>query len=1046
MNEETLFQEALSRTPEERSAFLEQACTGRPELLAAVKELLAAHDKSSNILDRPSTAESQPEDAIPGEANDPATGEFVHEPGAPLVHEATSDFQPPIGPGFVIAGRYTLLEKIGEGGMGEVWVAKQTEPVKRKVAVKLIKAGMDSRAVLQRFEQERQALALMDHPHIAKVLDGGLTLDRRPFFVMELVSGLPLTRFCDEAKLGVRERLDLFVPICHAVQHAHQKGIIHRDLKPTNILVTIIDGRGVPKIIDFGVAKATSGRLTEETLSTQFGAVVGTFEYMSPEQAGFAGDDIDTRADIYSLGVILYELLTGLRPLDAIRLRKAALTEMVRIIKEEEPSKPSTRVSSDESAPSVAALRHTEPKKLAALLRGELDWVVMKCLEKQRDRRYETASGLARDLQRYLANEVVEARPPTAAYRVRKFVTRHRGQVAAVGLVLLALLAGIAGTTFGLIRAGQANSALATANADLTRSRAAVQERYDLAVDAIKTFHTGVSEDVLLKQKEFGSLRAKLLRGARGFYQKLQKVLEGQTDPRSQQALANAYYEVGTLAIEIDSLQEAFEAQRRALKLFEDLVQKDPDNLDLRHQLGRCWLAMSTLQVRTEGQYSEAQTSLKNSRAALEVVVAARPNDFEAHADLAQVLSYIGERLNRERKEALDGYFQAKDAWEALVRASPESSRARVGFAAALDNYAMALRGVRRWDQALPLFSQARELAEALVREEPGNPVYGHELIRTLGNLAGCQIDTGRLDEAMATTDRARAIIAVMSQANPTLHDFPRDLAWIEGVTSEILIRTGKDDEALSALDRAKAAREALLKVNPNEVRHQQQLALILRTQARLHRKASQFDRAKLILERAVEILEQIAKNNPDRHDMLDDLVASYCDFGDLELAAGRPAQASSWYEKASAHQRKRTLADPSNAAAQSRYADAIRRIGTAIQASGHPADAINHYRRSLAQLETVKHPTPIDVYDMACCRSLIAGAAAEGGSGLSPTEAEVEAVQAVALVRRAFAAGYSNLIWVRADDPDLKPIRIRPDFQQLMKELAAPAKPSPGH
>ena len=244
---------------------------------------------------------------------------------------------------------------------------------------------MDTRAVLQRFDAERQALALMDHPNIARVFDGGMTADRRPFFVMELVNGLPLTKFCDEARLGIRQRLELFVAVCQAVQHAHQKGIIHRDLKPSNILVTVVDGKPVPKVIDFGVAKAVGGQLIDDSLSTQIGAVVGTLEYMSPEQAGSRGGDVDTRADIYSLGVILYELLTGLRPIDAKRLRKAALTEMIRIIQEEEPSKPSTRLSTDESTPSLAAVRNIEPRKLMALLRGELDWVVMKCLEKDRE-------------------------------------------------------------------------------------------------------------------------------------------------------------------------------------------------------------------------------------------------------------------------------------------------------------------------------------------------------------------------------------------------------------------------------------------------------------------------------------------------------------------------------------------------------------------------------------------------------------------------------------------------------------------------------------
>jgi WD40 repeat protein/serine/threonine protein kinase len=436
MTEESLFHDALAKPAGERAAFLDAACAKEPQLRAAVEALLAAHESSGELLGRP-----------PAEFRSTAGPE-------PLRPAVTTDYQPHCEPGTVVGGRYTLVERIGEGGMGEVWVAKQTEPVKRKVALKLIKAGMDSKAVLQRFNQERQALALMEHPNIAKVLDGGVTADHRPFFVMELVNGLPLTGFCDQMKLPVHERLELFTPICQAVQHAHQKGIVHRDLKPSNILVTIIDGKPVPKVIDFGVAKATSGKLTDETMSTGFGAVVGTLEYMSPEQTGFSGDDIDTRADIYSLGVILYELLTGLRPIDAKRLKKAAFTEMIRIIQEEEPSKPSTRLSSDESLPSLAAMRQTEPNKLMALLRGELDWVVMKCLEKQRERRYETASALSRDIQRYLADEVVEARPPSASYRLQKFVKRHRGQVIASSLVLLALVAGIVVSAYFALLAG----------------------------------------------------------------------------------------------------------------------------------------------------------------------------------------------------------------------------------------------------------------------------------------------------------------------------------------------------------------------------------------------------------------------------------------------------------------------------------------------------------------------------------------------------------------------------------------------------------------
>ncbi len=381
----------------------------------------------------------------------------------------------------VIAGRYRLLEEIGEGGMGSVWVADQTQPVRRRVAIKLIKPGMDSRQVLARFEAERQALAVMDHPNIAKVLDGGVTDEGRPYFVMEYVKGMPITEFCDQAKVTVAERLNLFVQVCQAVQHAHQKGIIHRDLKPSNILVCLYDGHPIPKVIDFGLAKAIHQPLTEHTWYTAHGAMVGTPMYMSPEQAEFNNLDIDTRTDIYSLGVILYELLTGTTPLDRRRFKEAAWQEMVRLIKEEEPSKPSTKLSGSGTLPSVAAQRSLEPAQLTRLVRGDLDWIVMKTLEKERSRRYETANGLARDLQRYLADEVVEARPPSASYRLRKLVRRNRRVVAAAALVALALVGGIAGTTWGMMRAVAARrdaeeqkaKAIAAASAEQSANRQA---------------------------------------------------------------------------------------------------------------------------------------------------------------------------------------------------------------------------------------------------------------------------------------------------------------------------------------------------------------------------------------------------------------------------------------------------------------------------------------------------------------------------------------------------------------------------------------------
>jgi tetratricopeptide (TPR) repeat protein/tRNA A-37 threonylcarbamoyl transferase component Bud32 len=364
--------------------------------------------------------------------------------------------------------------------MGTVWMAEQTAPVKRRVALKVIKPGMDSRQVIARFEQERQALALMDHPHIAKVHDAGTTATGRPYFVMELVQGVSLTRYCDEHRLTPRQRLELFLPVCQAVQHAHQKGVIHRDLKPSNVLVALYDGRPVPKVIDFGIAKAAGQQLTEHTLVTGFGAVVGTLEYMSPEQAELNQLDIDTRSDIYALGVLLYELLTGTTPLEKRRLKEAALLEVLRRIREEEPPRPSARLSSTDQLPAVAANRSLEPKRLSGLVRGELDWVVMKCLEKDRSRRYDTANGLALDLQRYLTGEPVLAVPPSAGYRLRKFAGKYRAALTTAAALTLLLVAGVAVSTWAALRATEAEArAWQSQQAESRRTEKERQARQD---------------------------------------------------------------------------------------------------------------------------------------------------------------------------------------------------------------------------------------------------------------------------------------------------------------------------------------------------------------------------------------------------------------------------------------------------------------------------------------------------------------------------------------------------------------------------------------
>jgi serine/threonine protein kinase len=456
-----IFLEAVERhAPDQWPVFLDRACAGQPDLRGRVEMLLEAHREVGTC-----------QHGELAEGTDPS----------PV---ATAD-EPPVReqPGEVI-GPYKLLEQIGEGGFGVVFVAEQTQPVRRKVALKVLKPGMDTKQVVARFEAERQALAIMDHPHIAKVFDGGATASGRPYFVMELVKGVPITEFCDQNQLTPRQRLELFLAVCQAVQHAHQKGIIHRDLKPSNVLVSRHDATPVVKVIDFGVAKALGQGLTDKTLFNGVAQMVGTPLYMSPEQAGMSDLDVDTRSDIYALGVLLYELLTGTTPFDRERLQEAGYDEIRRIIREEEPPRPSTRISSlGQAATTVSTQRKSDLRKLSQLFRGELDWIVMKCLEKDRNRRYETANRLGRDIERYLRDEPVQACPPSAWYRFSKFARRQKRALVMAACAVLAF-AGLAGGVGWVARdrAASEEAGALQAQEALTAARTFfVENRLDLA-------------------------------------------------------------------------------------------------------------------------------------------------------------------------------------------------------------------------------------------------------------------------------------------------------------------------------------------------------------------------------------------------------------------------------------------------------------------------------------------------------------------------------------------------------------------------------------
>ena len=468
-----------------RTQFLDEACAGDEGLRAAVEEMLLNHVEAEIFFARGRLA-----------VNAPGLGEQTAE----AIRELNTEINFTDEQFGNRVGRYRLLQKIGEGGCGAVYLAEQAEPVRRQVALKVIKVGMDTKNVILRFEAERQALAMMDHPNIARVLDAGATETGRPFFVMELVRGTRITKYCDENNLDTVQRLQLFVQICHAIQHAHQKGIIHRDIKPSNILVMLHDGHPVPKVIDFGIAKATEGRLTDNTLFTAVEQFVGTPAYMSPEQAEIAGLDVDTRSDIYSLGVLLYELLTGRTPFDTKLLLQSGLDEMRRTLREKEPQLPSTMITSlrRTELTLTAGHRHAEPPKLISELKGDLDCIVMKALEKDRNRRYETANGLAMDIRRYIDNEPVVARPPSRLYRLEKLVRRNKIIFAAVGAVAVTLLIGLGSSTWLFFREREARE-------QETRLRAEAEDRAKItqAVMFVSQKKFDEADDILNEIKTF---------------------------------------------------------------------------------------------------------------------------------------------------------------------------------------------------------------------------------------------------------------------------------------------------------------------------------------------------------------------------------------------------------------------------------------------------------------------------------------------------------------------------------------------------------------
>ncbi len=976
----------------------------------------------------------------------------AHEPAdsflerGPTVLDATDNLDPIAEPLGTVIGPYKLIEPIGEGGMGSVWMAQQTEPIKRLVAVKLIRAGMDSRQVIARFEAERQALALMDHPNIARVLDAGTTSAGRPYFVMDLVKGVPITRYCDEHHLTPRQRLELFIPVCQAVQHAHQKGIIHRDLKPSNVLVAQYDGKPVPKIIDFGVAKAAGQQLTEKTLVTGFGAIVGTLEYMSPEQAELNQLDIDTRSDIYSLGVLLYELLTGSPPFSRKELTQAGMLEMLRVIREQEPSKPSTKLSTAEGLPTLAANRGTEPAKLTKLVRGELDWIVMKALEKDRNRRYETANGFAIDVQRFLSGEPVLAVPATTLYRLRKFVKRHRGPVAAVGLVLLTLVGGIAGTTSGLLRAAAKNRE-AVAQRD-AKDRALISEQQARADEtkarqqafaALRSMTTDVVERKFAQGTALTADDRAFLRGVIAQFDAF-AAIKG-NDAGSRFVRADGRSRVGNIRRRLGELKEAEQDLGQAMSMYKELAADFPGRPDFRKELAATHRLRGLLLVQL-GRLREAEPDI-NQAVTLNEQLAA---DFASQADDSQELarSFNNRGLLRQEtgrpKEAEQDFEQVLRIYTQLGADFLGRPDFRKDLARGQHNLAFLLSITGRLPEALTAFDQALGVQKQLAAEFPSQPEFRNEAAVTHIDRGTLLVNMGRPKEAEEDCDQAVRIYTQLAADFPSAPEFRTRLATGHHNRGNVRLATGRLPLAEKDFDQALSINKQLAADFPSQTAFRHDLASSRSARGSLLLEMGRLKEAEQEYDQTLSVRKQLVAESPSQPDLRKELGGTFDNLALVYLRQGYFAAAKPLLLEGLPHHLAALKVNPRHPQYRLTYRKHLSLLPEVHAELLEQEDAV-HAALAVGDLG---YDPPADAYDAACLLSRCVRRVSKHDK-LDDKERQQAAQfygdEAMKLLRAAVSKGFKNVAHMKKDT-DLDPLRKRDDFQKLVAELEAAAVP----